>query len=107
MSEKKEDIKHIKHIEHEGFEFDVDMDNFDDIEFFELADELETNQAKIIDIAKLTLGAEGYNAMKEYFKKKDGKLKFSTVSQIFDKILAITDPKDSASGSQGKNTQTN
>lgn len=99
--------KNIKHVEFEGFEFDVDMDNFDDVEFFTLSDEATTNISKLIPITKLVLGEDGYERLKAYFVKKDGKLGMNKLSLIYAKILEIEDPKESASGSQGKNTQTN
>lgn len=104
MNEKKPNIEHI---EFEGYEFDVDMDNFDDVEFFTLSDEAMTRPAKLIDITKLVLGQDGYEKLKAYFVKKDGKLTMSKLSDIYSKILKIEDPKESASGTQETNTQTN
>ena len=104
MAEAKKDIKHI---EFEGFELDVDMDNFDDVEFFTLSDEAQTNPGKLIDIAKLAFGEEGYKALKAYFVKKDGKLALSKLSAIYEKIFQAEDPKESASGTRKANTQTN
>lgn len=104
MAEAKKDIKHI---EFEGYEFDVDMDNFDDVDFFTLSDEATTNVSKLIPITKLVLGEDGYEKLKAYFVKKDGKLGMNKLSLIYAKILEIEDPKESASGSHKSNTQTN
>ena len=96
-----------KHIEIDDYSFDVDMDCFDDVEFFEIADKLEAEPRKHIELLKLAIGEDGYSAFADYFKKRDGKLKMTVVMNAVAKIFEASDPKDSASGSSKSNTQKN
>lgn len=97
----------IKHIKYADYSFDVDMDCFDDVRFFETADRLEAEPKLHIDILKIAIGEDGYEALKDHFEKKDGKLKMSVVIEAVAKIFEASDPKDSASGSSKSNTKTN
>lgn len=97
----------IKHINYEGYEFDVEMDCFDDVEFFEIADKLESDPKLHIDILKIALGEDGYQKFADFFKKAEGKLKMSKVIGAVSKIFEQADPKGSASGSSEKTTQKN
>lgn len=96
-----------KHINFKDYSFDVDMDCFDDVEFFELADRLETEPKLHINILKLALGENGYKAFADHFKKVDGRLKMSVVIEAIDAVFGEADPKDSASGNSAKTTKTN
>lgn len=95
-----------KTIKLDDYSFEVDMDCFDDVEFFEMSDKLEENPKLHIDIFKIAVGNSGYDNFAEHFKKKDGKLKMSRVVEAVAKIFDESDPKDSASGNSEKNTQT-
>lgn len=96
-----------KTITFNDYSFDVDMDCFDDVEFFEIADKLDTEPRLHINILKMAVGEDGYKAFSDHFKKRDGKLKMSLVIEAVAKIFEASDPKDSASGSSKSNTQTN
>lgn len=96
-----------KNIKFKDYSFDVDLDCFDDVEFFEIADRLEAEPKLHINILKMAIGEDGYKAFAEHFKKRDGKLKMSIVIEAVAKIFESSDPKDSASGSSKSNTQTN
>ena len=96
-----------KHFKFLDYAFDVDMDCFDDVEFFEIADKLETEPKLHIDVLKIALGEDGYDAFKNHFVKRDGKLKMSTVIEAVAVIFEAADPKDSASGNSENNTQKN
>ena len=96
-----------KTITFNDYSFDVDMDCFDDVEFFEIADKLEAEPRLHIDILKMAIGDDGYKAFSDHFKKRDGKLKMSLVIEAVAKIFEASDPKGSASGSSKSNTQTN
>ena len=50
-----------KHIEYEGFSTDIDMDVFDNVRFFEIADKLEEKPALNIEVVKLGLGEKEYD----------------------------------------------
>lgn len=96
----------IKHIKVRDYSFDVDMDCFDDVRFFELADKLETDPKLHIDVLKLALGDAGYATFAEHFTKADGRCKMSVVIEAVAKIFEEADPKDSASGNSAKTIKT-
>lgn len=83
-----------KHLEYDGYKFDVDMDMFDDVRFYEIADELESKPSLNIEIAKMGLGKDGFNKFSEHFTKRDGRLKMSVVMGVVAKIFTESDPKD-------------
>lgn len=96
----------VKQLDIGGFKFEADIDNFDDVEFYEMADKVEENPKYCIDILKLAVGESVYKDMAAYFKKKDGKFKMTVVMDAVNKILDITDPKEEASGPSDNSTQT-
>lgn len=96
-----------KNIKYADYSFDVDMDCFDDVRFFEIADTLETTPKNHIDILKMALGEDGYKKFADHFTKRDGRLKMTVVMETVAKIFDEADPKDSASGSSEKTTQKN
>lgn len=83
-----------KHIEYEGFSTDIDMDIFDDVRFFEIADKLEEKPVLNIEIVKLGLGEKEYNRFDQFFTKKDGKLKMSRIMNMVAKLFEEAGPKD-------------
>lgn len=97
----------IKHIKYADYSFDVDMDCFDDVEFFEIADRLEKEPRLHINILKLALDEKEYKKLSDHFVKRDGKLKMSVVIDIVAKIFGEADPKGSASGESAETTQKN
>lgn len=99
--------KNIKHVEVAGYKFDVDLDGFDDVEFFEMSEQLDEHPKYFIDILKLGIGEDGYKKMEQHFKAKDGKFKMNVVIEAVNKVLEITDPKGEASGQSDGSTQTN
>lgn len=84
-----------KKIDYEGFSFDADMDMFDNVRFFEIADELETKPVLNIELAKMGMGEKTYAKFEEFFKKKDGgRLKMTHVMNVVAKIFEEAGPKD-------------
>lgn len=84
-----------KTIEYDGYKFDLDMEVFDDVRFFEIADELETKPILNIELAKMGMGEKNYQKFEEFFKKKDnGRLKMSRVMGVVAKMFEETGPKD-------------
>lgn len=79
-------------VEYDGYKITVDMDLFDDVKFFELADGVQERQSNLIDIMRLIL-KDKFSDLEAYFVKKDGRLKMSTISAFVDKLLSI-DPKE-------------
>ena len=79
----------------EDYAFKVDTDRIDDVEVLDTIDAIE-NQKKlkeIITFLQYLIGAEGYDKMKAYFIKKDGKFKLSTLFKVYQGIFEKFDPK--------------
>ncbi len=85
----------IKDVNFDGYEFQVDTNVLDDVEIVELIDLIENKQnlKAIVDFLIYLLGEDGYKSMKEYFVKKDGRFKLSSLSKIYQAIFENFDPK--------------
>lgn len=100
-------MANTKNVEVDGYKLSVDLDNFDDVRFFEMSEQLGERPKLIIDILKIGIGEAEYNKMEKYFVKKDGRFKMSVATEAVNKILDVTDPKDEVSGQPESSTQTN
>ena len=96
-----------KSITYGGYQFEADMECFDDVRFFEIADKLEKEPVLHVDILKMAIGEDGYKAFSDYFTKKDGRLKMSAVIGAVGMIFEASDPKGSASGISESTTKKN
>lgn len=85
----------IKDVEFEGYKFTVDTSKMDDVEVLDMLDQIEHQDRPrvIIDFLVLLLGQAGYDEMKAYYVKKDGRFKLSTLTGIYQNIFADFDPK--------------
>lgn len=86
----------IKDIEYDGYKFKVNTDLIDDVEVVDLIDKIENqqNMKAIVDFLKYLVGDEGYEKMKAYFVKKDGRFRLSKLSAIYQSIFENFDPKE-------------
>lgn len=85
----------IKDITFDGYAFKLDMELLDDVELLEMIDAIE-NQSKpgvIIQLLRNLIGDDGYDEMKAYFVKKDGRFKMSKLSSVYQAIFEDFDPK--------------
>lgn len=83
-----------KHIDYEGFSTDIDTDVFDNVRFFEIADQLEAKPALNIEIVKIGLGEKEYARFEKFFTKLDGRYKMSRVMNMVVKLFEEAGPKD-------------
>lgn len=85
----------VKEVEFEGYKFTVDTGLMDDVEVLDMLDQIENQDRPrvIIDFLVLLLGQAGYETMKAYYVKKDGRFKLSTLTGIYQNIFADFDPK--------------
>lgn len=85
-----------KQLTFEGYDFTVDTDLLDDVEAFELIDRIENKgqTAAIVPLLKFLIGADGYEDMKSYFTKRDGRFRVTTLVKIYPVIIENFDPKD-------------
>lgn len=85
--------KDIRHIEYQGYKADVDMDVLDDVRFLELTDEVMKSDTGLIPLMRFVFGEDGYEKMKAYFVKKEGRLKISTLGEIYGQLFNQVPPK--------------
>ena len=75
-----------------GFEFEIEEDALDDMEFLEVLmkvqEDEKSQQIYLPKLCEVLLGAEGYKALKEHEKKKKGKVRISRVAKEFTEIMA-------------------
>lgn len=85
----------LKKVEYDGYKFAIDEDLLDDVELLEMIDGIENEEkpALIITLLKRLIGDDGYEAMKAYFVKKDGRFKMSKLGEIYQAIFEGFDPK--------------
>lgn len=100
-------MANIKNIVVDGYKLSVDLDNFDDVRFFEMSEQLEEHPKLFIDVLKMGIGEAEYGKMAKHFTKKDGRFKMNVVIDAVNKMLDITDPKEEASGQSENSIQTN
>jgi hypothetical protein len=86
----------VKDVNYDGYAFKVDTDLIDDVEIVELIDKIENQQnlKAIVDFLKYLVGDEGYEEMKAYFVKKDGRFRLSKLSEIYQAVFENFDPKE-------------
>lgn len=86
----------LKTVEFEGFKFEFDPNNVDDMEFLELTDLVETDKdvTKFPALTKMLMGEENYKRACEYFKEKYGKFTASKCAELFKCAINNTDPKE-------------
>jgi nicotinic acid mononucleotide adenylyltransferase len=85
----------IQEVNIDGYSFKIDTDRIDDVEILDTIDAIE-NQKKlkeIITFLEFLIGKDGYNSLKDYFVKKDGKFKLSKLFEVYQAIFEKFDPK--------------
>lgn len=85
----------IRKVEYDGYKFEIDEELLDDVELLEMIDGIENGErpALIMTLLKKLVGEDGYEDMKAYFVKKDGRFKMSKLSGIYQGIFENFDPK--------------
>lgn len=89
------DTTEMQDVTVDGYTFSIDKTLLDDVEVLEALDSIENKQKPemIITLLKRLVGDDGYAAMKAYFVQKDGRLKISELTKIFEAIFENFDPK--------------
>jgi hypothetical protein len=84
-----------KELEIDGYKFFVDTDLLDDVEAFELIDQIENEKkvVKIVPLLKFLVGDEGYEDMKAHYIKTEGRFRISKLSEVYQVIVDDFDPK--------------
>ena len=75
----------------DGFEIELKDACFDDWEFLELLDEVDSgNSGAIVRVARILLDKDGMDALKKHIRETDGKVKVTTM------VSALTELMESA-----------
>lgn len=86
----------LKEIKVRGYSFSFNPDVIDDVEVLEELEALSNNNpAVMITFLRRVLGDSGWQAMKAYFVKKEGKMRITTLEKVFTGIFENFDPKES------------
>lgn len=94
---KKTDVKPVgKELEIDGYKFTVDTDLLDDVEAFELIDQIENKKqvTAIVPLLKFLIGKQGYDDMKAHYIKTEGRFRVTKLSKVYELIIENFDPKD-------------
>lgn len=85
----------VKDLEFDGYKFTVNTELMDDVDAFEIIDRIENKRqtAAIVPLLHFLIGTDGYNSMKEYFVKKDGKFSMTKLAKVYEVIAASFNPK--------------
>lgn len=90
----KDDKYEIKKLEIDGFEFEYNTENFDNVDMLELIDEVESGAfQKLPKLLRVMLGKDTYNELKNAMTKKHGTFKISKMDEVYSKIFD-ENPKD-------------
>lgn len=93
--EKTADKKELRDVTVDGYTFKLDDTLLDDVEVLEMIDavESENRPGVVIKLLKNLVGDDGYNEMKDYFVKKDGRFKMTKLMKVYEAIFEGFDPK--------------
>lgn len=83
-------------VEFDGYKFVVDSALLDDVEIVDLIDRIEAGKSlkATVEFLHYLIGKDGYEQMKEYFVKRDGRFKLTKLTRIYYAIFEKFDPKD-------------
>lgn len=105
---KKQDVAgpEVKDVEVDGYKFKVDTDLLDDVETFEIVDQIENKgrTASIVPLLKQILGDKQYDAIKAHFTQLDAeahkdvkdyrpRFRLEKLNEVYLAIVEKFDPK--------------
>jgi len=77
----------IKGVTKTGFGFELDESVFDDLEILERINEADNNLALLPGLLKDFLGKDQYNALKEFIRGENGRVKTTAMAEAFAEIM--------------------
>ena len=78
----------------DGYELEYDKEQLDCIEVLEMIEEMQNGKpTMIITFLKTIIGESTYQDMKDYFVKKDGRMKITKLQEVFEKLFEDFDLK--------------
>lgn len=98
----------IREVEIDGYKFQVNTDFVDDVEIVDMIDEIENkkNLKAIVEFLKYLIGDAGYENIKSFYVKKDGRFRLTKLTEVYQAIFENLDPKDLPSSESEKTIQT-
>lgn len=83
-------------IEYDGYKFTVDSALLDDVEIVDLIERIEAGKSlkATVEFLYYLIGKDGYEQMKAFFVKRDGRFKLTKLTRIYYAIFEKFDPKD-------------
>lgn len=85
----------IKKVEIDGYKLEFDQNNLNDVEVFELINDIDNGEVqKTATLIKLLLGEGEYDKIKNYFKEKYGRFTISKLTEVYIAIFQSANPKD-------------
>lgn len=83
-------------IEYDGYKFTVDSALLDDVEIVDLIERIEAGKSlkATVEFLYYLIGQDGYEKMKAFFVKRDGRFKLTKLTRIYYAIFEKFDPKD-------------
>ena len=71
-----------------GFKFEIDKEVLDDWELLELLEKIDSGDVSVMPKAiTFLLGDRQYQNLKKFIKKRDGKIKITTMVEEFNQIM--------------------
>lgn len=82
-------------VEYDGYKFTVDTAMLDDVEIVDLIERIEAGKSlkATVEFLYYLIGEDGYNDMKAFFVKRDGRFKLTKLTRIYYAIFEKFDPK--------------
>lgn len=82
-------------IEFDGYKFTVDTAMLDDVEIVDLIERIEAGKSlkATVEFLHYLIGVDGYEKMKAFFVKRDGRFKLTALTRIYYAIFEKFDPK--------------
>lgn len=83
-------------IEYDGYKFVVDSALLDDVEIVDLIERIEAGKSlkATVEFLHYLIGKQGYEDMKAFFVKRDGRFKLTKLTRVYYAIFEKFDPKD-------------
>lgn len=79
----------LKEIEiDDGLKVKASDDFMDDVETLEVMDRMASDPSAIIPFVKRVLGEEQYQAVKQHYVKKNGRMRISDLNAVIDKVAS-------------------
>ena len=82
-------------VTYDGYTFEVDTAMLDDVEIVDLIERIEAGKSlkATVEFLHYLIGVDGYEKMKAFYIKRDGRFKLTVLTRIYYAIFEKFDPK--------------